>query len=129
MDCLSFQVPQIAISYASPISPPSAEPFSPFSGSQLLAVECQDSYRPSLLSPPPMHPPKISSPLRPVDSNAMKKGIDQSRFQALLAATKERNATNTGKKSADLRKEIALKTHKSKQSASLRAFFIRVLSF
>lgn len=122
MECLSFQLPEISISYASSTNTPSAEPFSPFSGTQLLCVENQDSYRPSLLSPPAMHPPKVSSPLRPVDGNAIQKGIDQSRFQALLAATKERNATSTGRKSADLRKEIALKTHKSKQSAFTSPF-------
>ncbi|EIM83360.1 uncharacterized protein STEHIDRAFT_159945 [Stereum hirsutum FP-91666 SS1] len=126
MDCLSFQLPQISISSAPPTSPPSAEPFSPFSGSQLLSVEVQDSYRPSLLSPPPMHPPKISSPLRPVDGNALKKGIDQDRFQALLTATKERNATSTSRKSADLRKEIALKTHKSKQMERRALFLSKV---
>lgn len=116
MDSCISAVPQISISPAPP-SGPLFEPFSPFDSQPSSPAVFQDSYRPALLSPPPTISPRLvrqSSPLRPVDVNA--KGLDSDRFEALLASTRERNAASGGKKALDLRKEIALKAHKSKQS-------------
>jgi hypothetical protein len=53
------------------------------------------------------------------------KGLDRSSFEALLASTRERNAN--AKKAPDLRKELALKAHKSKQMER-RAFFLSKVS-
>ena len=50
-------VPEISISLASPEEPPVPEPFSPFAQCTFLTDD-QDSFRPSLLSPPPsLRPP------------------------------------------------------------------------
>lgn len=77
-----------------------------------------DSPRPALLSPPPVVSPlspRQLSPLRPSDSPVRGQGLERERFEALLKASRERNLAVGGKKSPDLRKEIALKVHKSKQ--------------
>jgi hypothetical protein len=58
------------------------------------------------------------SPLRPPDSPVKATGLERERFEAMLKASKERSAAVGAKKEADLRKEIALKTHKSKQGQS-----------
>lgn len=110
-------VPEIAISLASP-EEPTAEPFSPFSECTFLSDD-SDSFRPTLLSPPPPSSitPKQLSPLRPKDAPVTGKGLERERFEALLQASRERNAALGSKKpTTDLRKEIALKVHKSKQS-------------
>ncbi|KAI0778027.1 hypothetical protein BD413DRAFT_489646 [Trametes elegans] len=116
-------VPEISISLASP-EEPSTEPFSPFSQCSFLSDD-QDSFRPTLLSPPPpaMVKPKQLSPLRPKDAPVTGKGLERERFEALLQATRERNAALGTKRSTDLRKEIALKVHKNKQ-VERRALFL-----
>ncbi|TFY64203.1 hypothetical protein EVG20_g6026 [Dentipellis fragilis] len=129
MVSLASPVPQICISPA-PAAEPVPEPFSPFDAqfSPSSPSGGEDPYRASLLSPPPTVSPRFHrqpSPLRPADA-AAGKGLEQERFQALLAATRERNSTAGGKRVADLRKEIALKAHKSKQSASQFASQISV---
>lgn len=110
-------VPSISISLALPDEPP-VEPFSPFDTQPPSPFSSQDdSYRPSLLSPPPVISPRFyrqPSPLRPVDTLPAGKGLDRGQFEALLASTRERNAS--AKKEPNLRKELALKAHKSKQS-------------
>lgn len=109
-------VPEISISLASP-EDPAPEPFSPFHQCTFLSDD-SDSFRPTLLSPPsPAMTPKQLSPLRPKDTPVTGKGLERERFEALLQAQRERNAALGSKRSpTDLRKEIALKVHKSKQS-------------
>lgn len=110
-------VPEISISLASP-EEPVVEPFSPFALETPTLVE-EDSYRPSLLSPPPIVSPKFArqlSPLRPADLPSSGKGLERERFDALLKACRDRNASGGAKKSPDLRKEVALKAYKTKQS-------------
>ncbi|KAA1468639.1 hypothetical protein DENSPDRAFT_479529 [Dentipellis sp. KUC8613] len=130
MVSLASPVPQICISPA-PAAEPVPEPFSPFDAqfSPSSPSGGEDPYRASLLSPPPTVSPRFHrqpSPLRPADA-AAGKGLEQERFQALLAATRERNSTAGGKRVADLRKEIALKAHKSKQMER-RAMFLSKLT-
>lgn len=105
----NLSIPSISISLAEdPVhSPLDSQPPSPPSQ--------EDDYRSSYLSPPPVVSPRFfhrqPSPLR---ANAPGEGLDPSRFEALLASTRERNAC--AKKGPDLRKELAMKAHKSKQS-------------
>jgi hypothetical protein len=111
-----LSIPSISISLALPDDPP-VEPFSPFDSQPSSPASQEDTYRPSLLSPPPVASPRFfrqPSPLRPADAISPGKGLDHGRFEALLASTRERNAS--AKKEPDLRKELALKAHKSKQS-------------
>ncbi|KZV59784.1 hypothetical protein PENSPDRAFT_594882 [Peniophora sp. CONT] len=124
-------VPQIAISPAPP-QESLPEPFSPFKASHpptptlSPAVE-DDGYRSSLLSPPPAMSTRFLRQHSPLIPEAVKDnvghGLDADRFQRLLAASKERNTALVGKKAPDLRKEIAIKTHKSKQ-LERRALFL-----
>ncbi|KAI0824181.1 hypothetical protein BC628DRAFT_1323417 [Trametes gibbosa] len=116
-------VPEISISLASP-EEPAAEPFSPFSQCSFLSDD-HDSFRPTLLSPPPptVVTPKQLSPLRPKDAPVTGKGLERERFEALLQATRDRNAALGSKKTTDLRKEIALKVHRHKQ-VERRALFL-----
>jgi len=123
MACIAL--PEICISPPPPADP-LVEPFSPFTSQHQVSLDDGDGYRASLLSPPPTASPRFlrqSSPLRPTDDPAKGKGLEPERFEALLASTRERNSTLGGKKSPDLRKEIALKAHKSKQM-DRRALFL-----
>lgn len=123
-------VPEISISLAPPEEPVS-EPFSPFSASGFstpgtpATPEGMDGFRPMLLSPPPTSPhfPRQLSPLRPADSPVRGMGIERERFEQLLKASRERNAAVGGKRSPDLRKEIAMKVHVNKQ-VERRALFL-----
>ncbi|CCM00889.1 uncharacterized protein FIBRA_02935 [Fibroporia radiculosa] len=119
-------VPEISISLASP-EEPSYEPFSPFSldfsAKAQVIVDDDSSWRATLLSPPPIHSPRRLSPLRPVESPIKGQGLERDRFEALLKASRERNTALGTKRSVDLRKEIALKAHKSKQ-VERRALFL-----
>ncbi|OBZ79560.1 hypothetical protein A0H81_00612 [Grifola frondosa] len=115
-------IPEIAISLASP-EEPTPEPFSPFSKCSFVQDD-DDGFRPALLSPPPSAMIRRQlSPLRPASSPLTGKGLDRERFEALLQATRDRHAAVGGRKSTDLRKEIALKVHKNKQ-AERRALFL-----
>lgn len=114
-------IPEISISLASP-EEPACEPFSPFtpgfspkSPTICALKQDDDSFRPSLLSPPPTISPRALSPLRPAEFLAKGKGLQRERFEAMLKASKERNAAVGSRKEVDLRKEIALKQHKTKQ--------------
>ncbi|KAI0785982.1 hypothetical protein C8Q75DRAFT_721923 [Abortiporus biennis] len=125
----SVQVPSIAISLAPP-QEPVAEPFSPFSPNGSTPFQEPDSPRPTLLSPPPMMSPRSPrqlSPLRPLESPVLGQGLERDRFEMMLKASRERNAAVGGKKSPDLRKEIAMKVHKSKQ-VERRALFLSKIS-
>jgi hypothetical protein len=119
MTLANLSIPSISISLALPDDPP-VEPFSPFDSQPSSPVIQEDSYRPSLLSPPVLSPRfhRQPSPLRPADTLPTGKGLDRGQFEALLASTRERNAS--AKKEPNLRKELALKAHKSKQSTPLR---------
>ena len=111
----NLSIPSISISLAEdPVH-------SPFDSLPPSPPTEDDDYRSSYLSPPPIlsarfhrHP----SPLRP--ANATGEGLDSGRFEALLASTRERNAC--AKKGLDLRKELAMKAHKSKQSTPFSVF-------
>src|SRR6267378_7012351 len=104
---IDLSIPSISISYAI-ADDPSPEPYSPFNA-QTVSPAIQpdtDSYRPSLLSPPPVLPPRFhrqSSPLRPANTLPAGKGLDPISFDALLASTRERSIN--AKKEPDLRKE------------------------
>ena len=107
--------------YISP-PPPSehfVEPFSPFDNVKFTVEEDEKSYRPTLLSPPPgclASIPRHLSPLSPKDAPVRGQGLERERFEKLLQSSRERSAALGYKKAPDLRKELALKTYKSKQS-------------
>ncbi|THU94846.1 hypothetical protein K435DRAFT_779265, partial [Dendrothele bispora CBS 962.96] len=108
------------------------EPFSPFSWANTTPDENadeNDGYRPTHLTPPPTHVRfnALPSPLRPSPSPEVGKGLERERFEALLRASRERNVAGN-KKSSDLRKEIALKTHKNKQVERRALFLSKVLA-
>ncbi|KAI9445075.1 hypothetical protein H4582DRAFT_881363 [Lactarius indigo] len=127
MALTNLSVPSISISLAI-ADDPAPEPFSPFDAQTAFPVCSPDSYRPSLLSPPPVVSPRFHrqpSPLGPAHTLPPGKGLDRSSFEALLASTKERNAN--GKREPNLRKELALKAHKSKQMER-RALFLSKVS-
>lgn len=108
--------------YISP-PPPSEdffEPFSPFDNVKFAVEEDERSYRPTLLSPPPtfhVSSPRHLSPLSPEDAPVKGQGLERERFEKLLKSSRERSAALGYKKAPDLRKELAVKTYKSKQSA------------
>ena len=115
-------LPEICIS-----PPPPAEhfiePFSPFDNIKFAIEEHEDNYRPALLSPPPtasMPAPKHLSPLSPEEVPVKGQGLERERFELLLKSSRERSAALGHRKAPDLRKELALKTYKSKQSATFR---------
>lgn len=113
----SSPIPAIHITDASPIEI-KPEPRSPFSPSYPFASDNDDSFRAMHLSPPPLHHQR--SPLNPSSySPASGKGLDRERFESLLKAT--RNGTS-GKRGHDLRREVAIKAHKSKQGAFIFFF-------
>lgn len=116
MDSVACPIPQISISLAPP-EEPLAEPYSPFSESYAARISetDDDSFRPQLLTPPPVRSPRNLSPLSSSFPAAAGKGLERERFEALLRASKERNAAVGAKRTPDLRKEIALKAHKNKQ--------------
>ncbi|CAL1696133.1 unnamed protein product [Somion occarium] len=130
MVCAVSPVPAISISPAPP-QEPTYEPFSPFSPFSEVNLKEPDSPRPALLSPPPVlspRSPRQLSPLRPSDAPVHGQGLERDRFEALLRASRERNSAVGGKRSPDLRKEIALKVHKSKQVERRALFLSKVLA-
>jgi len=125
MALTNLSVPSISISFAI-ADDPRPEPFSPFDAQTTPVAYHHDSYRPSLLSPPVVSPRfhRQSSPLRPAHTLPVGKGLDHSSFEALLASTRERNAS--AKKEPNLRKELALKAHKCKQMERRALFLSKV---
>jgi hypothetical protein len=118
---LVSSVPEISISLA-PYEEPMEEPPSPFACLSPVQADEGDGYRSALLTPPPASSPRASplSPLRPVDIPVKGKGLERERFEALLKASRERNASIGGaRRPQDLRKEVALKAHQHKQRASI----------
>lgn len=124
---MKSSIPEISISPAPPEAI-SDEPYSPFSSASFVIPDVDDeSFRPHHLTPPPTFSShRQLSPLRPSDSPVVSTGLKRERFEALLRASKERSAAVGKKKAADLRKEIALKAHKSKQ-IERRALFLSKL--
>ncbi|EKM83716.1 hypothetical protein AGABI1DRAFT_124043 [Agaricus bisporus var. burnettii JB137-S8] len=119
----SSTVPTIHISPAPP-QEHLPEPYSPFRNLSFLEPQI-DAFRPTHLSPPPIHASfrKHLSPLCPPDTPLSNKGLERQRFEALLRASKERNALVGAKKAVDLRKEIVHKAHQSKL-VERRALFL-----
>lgn len=123
----AVQLPQISISLAPPPEEP-FEPFSPFSAKATIDDDVDEGFRSTHLTPPPTHlkfSTNLPSPLGP-ESKA--KGLERDRFEALLKATRDRNAFSGGKRDSDLRKEIALKAHKNKQVERRALFLSKVLA-
>ena len=114
---MNSPIPQISISLAPPEEIPE-EPRSPFSPSSwAVLLESDENFRPQHLSPMSAGSPsfpKVLSPLRPDDAPVKGAGLERQRFEALLKASRERSSATGARKAADLRKEIALKAHKSK---------------
>jgi len=122
-------IPEISISPAPPAEPV-VEPYSPFS--TIKFPDNGDDFRPRLLTPPP------SSSLRTRPSSSpssggynsdeerfdYNEGLDKQRFEALLQATRERNAG----RAPDLRREVTLKAHNAKQIERRARFITRVLT-
>jgi hypothetical protein len=123
MDFLPSPIPQISISPAPP-EDPEFEPASPFISLTFSTQSDDDGFRPVHLTPPPSPSSfkRPRSPLHPVNQ-VPGKGLDGDRFQAMLNAAKDRSAFSGGRRSTDLRKEIALKVHKNKQ-VERRALFL-----
>ncbi|KAF7982036.1 hypothetical protein HWV62_30298 [Athelia sp. TMB] len=126
---MNAPIPQISISLAPPEEIPE-EPRSPFSPSSWAVLpESDENFRPQHLSPMSAGSPsfpKVLSPLRPDDAPVRGAGLERQRFEALLKASRERSSATGARKAADLRKEIALKAHKSKH-VDRRALFLSKL--
>jgi len=111
-------LPEICICPPPP-SESTAEPSSPFDGVDFTVKEDEGNHRPALLSPQPsMSIPRHLSPLSPADAPVKGQGLERERFERLLKSSRERSAALGHKKTLDLRKELAVKTCKTKQSAS-----------
>ncbi|EJD45669.1 hypothetical protein AURDEDRAFT_137083 [Auricularia subglabra TFB-10046 SS5] len=117
-------IPSIEISLA-PADPLPVEPYSPFDTIAFPGSEQEDDGpRANRLTLPVLGSPMRNSPTNPSplgrSSSAKQggRGLDQERFQNLL-----RSATQRAAPGLDLRKQVALKVHKSKQ-ADRRAIFL-----
>ncbi|KAF9454890.1 hypothetical protein P691DRAFT_654978 [Macrolepiota fuliginosa MF-IS2] len=121
-------IPTIQISHAPP-QEHFPEPYSPFRNLSFPEPD-SDPFRPTLLTPPPTHTTfaKHLSPLCPPDAPVTNKGLERERFEALLRASKERNALVGAKKALDLRKEIAHKAHKNRLVERRALFLSKVLA-
>jgi len=129
MASVESPVPVICISPAV-FEPPPVEPQSILSPSLMGKSSGEEGYRATYLSPSPQTPrfARQLSPLRPADAPVTGKGLERERFEALLKASRERNAALGKKKAVDLRKEIALKAHKTKQVERRALFLSKVLA-
>ncbi|KAJ3545063.1 hypothetical protein NMY22_g2571 [Coprinellus aureogranulatus] len=137
MDILSLSspIPQISISLAPPEDIP-AEPYSPFTNTSFTLPQNEDAFRPVHLTPPPSHTSfrrrqfsslgssKESPEERPKQTG---RGLDRARFEALLNACKEKPLPPK-KDATDLRREVALKAHQSKQAGRRALFLSKVLA-
>ncbi|TFK30629.1 hypothetical protein FA15DRAFT_580238 [Coprinopsis marcescibilis] len=125
-----MSVPQISVSLAPPEVTP-AEPYSPFANTSFKVPQSDDAFRPTHLTPPPVHArgfrtkgSTYKSPDEP--AKQIGKGLDRARFEALLNASKEKPTVT--KKPADLRKEVAVKAHKNRQAERRALFLSKVLA-
>lgn len=128
---MDILLPQISISPPPP-EEPVVEPYSPFSAlSPPSQREEEDAFRPVHLTPPPnvtTFRRQPLSPLRPRETVvSSSKGLERERFEALLKASRERNSLVGTRKEVDLRKEITLKAHKTKQDERRARFLSKVL--
>jgi len=113
-----FQVPRISISPAPP-EEPAVEPYSPFTSIPQVVVDNHDGFRPVLLTPPPTaYRFQRGGAKKHVEDNGI--GLESLRFQQLLKATRDRNA------SVDLRKELAVKIQTNRQSERRALFLSKV---
>lgn len=106
-----FSLPKILISLAPPLEPP-VEPFSPVPSAPISDNE--DGFRSALLSPP-IQLSKHLSPLCPPEVPLKGSGLERERFEQLLKISRERAQALGNKRSPDLRKELAVKAHHTKQ--------------
>lgn len=130
-----FAIPEISISLAPPMELPE-EPFSPFAKTALnIQQQDEDSFRPLHLTPPPIHSkfikpcttgsPASGSPSPDTDNGKTTgAGLDRARFEALLNTSSK--PLPGVKRSADLRREVALKAHRNRQ-VERRALFLSKL--
>jgi hypothetical protein len=102
-----LSVPQFRVS-----SPPRTQLFLGCQ-SNPISVEGSEGGDHAHLSPPTTL--KHLSPLCPSDVPVKGQGLERERFEMLLKASRERAMALGHKKSPDLRKEVAVKTHRSKQ--------------
>ena len=110
---LPSPIPQICISPA-PREDPPPEPYSPFTPASFATPSSDAHFRSHHLTPPPTFSSfgRSLSPLRPTRPE---QGLERTQFEALLQASRERSGTPASKREQDLRREIALRTHKTKQ--------------
>lgn len=127
---MDFLLPQISISPPPPEDPVS-EPYSPFSSLTTPTEIHQDTFRAVHLTLPADMSTflrKPLSPLRPLESvENSPNGLERERFEALLQASRERNALVGARKAINLRKEITLKAHKTKQEERRARFLSKIL--
>lgn len=111
MPCVSplSPIPSISVELV-----PSTEPLG--LGQPVLTSSMdEDSPRPRHLLPPPVCPPvRFGGSEHVKQLPADKKGLLKGKVEDLLRISRERN-TMSGKKSVDLRKEVAIKVHHAKQ--------------
>jgi hypothetical protein len=120
-------LPAISIDFA-PIEEPVKEPQSPFASFVFASSTEHDAKSPRSfhLLPPPAVSPRVAEArqLQKQHQQAAAAGLEQVRFESMIQATRERSAI--AKKQLDLRKEVALKAHQTKQ-AERRALFLSKL--
>lgn len=108
-----FSLPKIRISFAPP-QEAEVEPFSPVPSAPITGND--DGFRSALLSPPvPLS--KHLSPLCPPEVPLKGPGLERERFEQLLKTSRERALALGNKRKPDLRKELAVKSHQTKQGA------------
>ncbi|KAF8633948.1 hypothetical protein AX15_001131 [Amanita polypyramis BW_CC] len=121
-------IPEIFISPAPP-EEPIAEPYSPFAS--IKYPNKDDGFRPRLLTPPPTSPLRTRPSSSPYSGGYnsdeerfdYNEGLDKQHFEALLQATRERNA----KRTPSLLREVTLRAHQTKQIERRARFITRVL--
>lgn len=107
-------VPSINIEFCVE-QPQIKEPSSPFDNVAFNVDNgVVDVYRSIHLLPPPVHSPKLDRGSPTQHQHLRSKGLDAARFEALKLSSK--SLSNTLKN--DLRKEVAMRAHQSKQSES-----------
>jgi len=133
LNTMSFSpatIPEISISPAPPVEA-IIEPYSPFAS--IKYPDDDDGFRSRLLTPPPSS--SFGTRSTPSSSGSVgydsdeerfdyNEGLDSNRFEALLQATRERNA----RKGSDLRREVTLRAHRTKQIERRARFITRVLA-
>ncbi|KAG8866119.1 hypothetical protein FRC20_009039 [Serendipita sp. 405] len=111
-------VPSINIEFCAGPAP-LKEPSSPFDNIQFSVdiVGGGDKYRSHHLLPPPVHSPKERPTVAVQSRPPQGKGLDVASFEALRAASKNRQ---------DLRKEVAVRAHQSKQIERRNHFLSKI---